>query len=180
MGENRTVWIIDGSYLMKAPGGLGRFDYIALRKALEKRAGPISEAYYLNTLGDRPSEAQASFHTWLKFAPPKGPQLRVQLYQMKGVQVECDNCGTKIERSVQKGVDVGIATLILKLAHQNRYERLLLSCGDGDIEDAVQHVQQELDKEVVLAGFQDTISADLQSYASRVLWINEFWDEIKR
>ena len=174
----RTVWIIDGAYLMKAAPG--RFDYLALRKALESEAGPIGEAYYLNSIAPPETEAQASFHTWLKSAPPKGPKIRTQLYKVKGVGTDCPSCHARFERTVQKGVDVGIVTLILKLAHQNRYDRLLLCTGDGDFEDAVQYVQSELGKEIVLAGFQDTVSADLQSYASRVLWLNELWDEIKR
>ena len=53
----RTVWIIDGAYLMKAAPG--RFDYLALRKALESEAGPIGEAYYLNSIAPPETEAQA-------------------------------------------------------------------------------------------------------------------------
>ena len=73
----------------------------------------------------------------------------------------------------QKGVDVGIATLILKLAAQGVYDRLILSAGDGDFEDAISYVKSELHKEVWMNGAQATLSTDLQSYANRVLWLDD-------
>jgi uncharacterized LabA/DUF88 family protein len=175
--EKRTVWIIDGAYLMRSAPG--RFDYLKLRGELESR-WRIDEAYYLNSIQDPPTEQMLSFHTWLKSAPPKGPKIRVQLYRVKELDCLCPSCHNRFERTVQKGVDVGVATLILKLAHQQRYDRLILCAGDGDFEDAIEYVKSELHKELYLVGFQDTISADLQSYADSVIWLNELWDKIRR
>jgi uncharacterized LabA/DUF88 family protein len=77
-------------------------------------------------------------------------------------------------------VDVGIATLILKLATQQRYDRLMLAAGDGDFEDSIDYVKSELHKEVWICGYEGSISADLQSYADKVVWLNECWETIKR
>jgi hypothetical protein len=41
-------------------------------------------------------------------------------------------------------VDVAIATLLIKLAVQKKYDRIILSAGDGDFEDAVQYVIDDI------------------------------------
>lgn len=175
----RTIWIIDGSYLLKASPG--KFDYLYLRSELEKIDGePLSEAYYLDSTPNPPTDAQNGFHTWLKSAAPRGPHMRVNLYKLKNMRCECPTCGHGFERQVQKGVDVGIATLLLKLAIQSKYDRVILSAGDGDFEDAVEHIKDECGKELWVAGFDGSVSSDLQSYANKMIWLNEVWDSIKK
>ncbi len=170
-----TIWIVDGAYLFNygrtRPGGL---DYLKLKNELIRlNEGPIYEGYYLNSSPDPATDAQNAFHTWIKSAPPRGPKLRVLLYPLKYMQARCPACGHSFERQVQKGVDVGIATLIIRLAAQNIYDRLILSAGDGDFEDAISYVKRDLRKEVWLHGAQGSLSADLQSYADRVLWLDD-------
>ncbi len=175
----RTVWIVDGAYCMKAAPG--RYDFLKLKEQLEKRSGgPFFESYYLNSTPSPPTDQQDSFHTWLKMGPPKGPRFRVQLYKLKDMHCTCPSCAHPFERTVQKGVDVGIATLIVKLAAQNRYDRLLLLAGDGDFEDAIEYVKSELHKQIWFAGFHDSVSADLQSYSDELVWISDFWREIEK
>ncbi len=175
----KTVWIVDAAYMLKASPG--RFDYLKLKAELEKKNGEtFFDSYYLNSSPNPPSDAQDGFHTWLKMAPPNGPKMRVKLYKLKDVHNSCPNCHHHFERQVQKGVDVGIATLLIKLATQNQYDRLLLVAGDGDFEDAISYVKEELHKEIWMAGFNHTISADLQSYSNNVIWIDEMWDDVKK
>lgn len=158
-----------------------RFDYLKLKALLVKHnGGEISEGFYLNSTPNPPTDQQDSFHTWLKLAPPHGPKLRVQLYKLKHMNVRCQLCGRDFNKDVQKGVDVGIATLILKMASQGQYDRLILSAGDGDFEDAIDYVKSELHKEIWITGFNNSISADLQSYADRVMFLNEHWKEIEK
>ncbi len=170
----KTVWIVDGGYLFNygktRPNG---FDYLKLKDELVKANGEqIYEAYYLNSTQDPATDAQNGFHTWLKSAPPRGPKMRVQLYKLKDLHCNCPTCSNSFDRQVQKGVDVGIATLIIKLAVQNVYERLILSAGDGDFEDAISYIKSDLHKEFWLNGAQASLSTDLQSYADNVLWLD--------
>ena len=175
----KTIWIIDGAYLMKAAPG--RFDYLKLKYLLTKLNGSdMAEGFYLNSTPNPPSDQQDAFHTWLKLAPPRGPKLRVQLYKLKQFNVRCHICSKEFHREVQKGVDVGIATLILKLASQQQYDRLILSAGDGDFEDAIDYVKSELHKEIWIAGFNDSVSADLQSYADKVIFLDDHWLDIEK
>ena len=176
---SKSIWIIDGAYLFSASPG--KLDYLKLKTALEQlNDEELYESYFLNSTPDPPTDSQNRFHTWLKTAPPRGPKMRVQLYQLKSVSVVCPKCNTHFDRQVQKGVDVGIATLIIKLATQNLYDRLILSAGDGDFEDAISYVKSELHKEIWISGFNNTISADLQSYADRVIWLDDIWDQIEK
>jgi uncharacterized LabA/DUF88 family protein len=178
----KTIWIIDGAYLFNfsksRPAGI---DYLKIKNELVKAVnGPIFESYYLNSTQDPASDQQNSFHTWLKSAPPKGPKIRVQLYRLKDLHCTCSSCGNQFDRQVQKGVDVGIATLIIKLAAQGVYDRLILSAGDGDFEDAISYVKSELHKEVWLHGSQTNLSADLQSYSDNVLWLEDMVPSIDK
>ena len=177
--EVATVWIVDGAYMMR--GAPGRFDYVKLKNELEEINGaPFAESFYLNSTSNPATDAQDSFNTWIKMAPPKGPKMRVQLYKLKDMHCECPACHTRFERPVQKGVDVAIATLLIKLAVQKKYDRVILSAGDGDFESAVEYVKDELGKEFWVAGFDGSVSVDLQSYADRVVWVNGLWAMIQR
>jgi uncharacterized LabA/DUF88 family protein len=177
----KTVWVVDGAYVMKSSNTLGRVDYLRLKTVLEAELGePFFECYYLNSTVNPPTDAQDGFHTWLKCAPPSGPKMRVQLYKLKDLGVVCPQCTHGFDRQVQKGVDVGIATLVLKLAAQEQYERLVLAAGDGDFEDAIAYVKSELHKQIWIAGFSKSVSADLQSYADRVVWLDHRWSDICR
>jgi uncharacterized LabA/DUF88 family protein len=170
----RTVWIVDGAYLFNY--GRGRpngIDYFKLKNELEAVSGAaIYESYYFNSTPDPATDGQNGFHTWLKSAAPRGPRMRVQLYKLKDMHVKCPNCESQFDRQVQKGVDVGIATLIIKLAVQGVYDRLILTAGDGDFEDAISYIKSDLHKEFWLNGAQNSLSADLQSYADNVLWLD--------
>lgn len=177
--SERTIWIVDGAYLMKA--STEHFDYLKLKAFLEEQNGsPFIESYYLNSTPNPPTDAQDSFHTWLKSAPPRGPRMRVKLYKLKDIRCECPSCSHRFDRQTQKGVDVGIATLTVKLASQNQYDRLVLSAGDGDFEDAIAYVKEELHKQFWLNGFSGSVSADLQSYASNTIWLDESFERIRK
>lgn len=175
----KAIWIIDAAYLFKAAPS--KFDYLKLKSELEKKnESAFFESYYLNSTPNPPTDAQDGFHTWIKSGPPRGPKMRVQLYKLKDLHCDCPHCGKEFDRPVQKGVDVGIATLIIKLAIQQKYERLILSAGDGDFEDAIQYVKDEHKKEIWIAGFDGSVSVDLQSYADQTIWLGEFWNVVAK
>ncbi|MFN7678567.1 MAG: NYN domain-containing protein [Cyanobacteriota bacterium] len=176
----KTVWIIDGAYLFNH-GRSRPFDYLKLKSELVRlNGGPIHESYYLNSTRDPATDAQNAFHTWLKSAPPRGPKIRVKLYRLKDFHVNCPKCGAEFNREVQKGVDVGIATLMMKMAAQGVYDRLILSAGDGDFEDAISYIKSERLKEVWVCGGQDSLSTDLQSYSDNVIWLEDLHPAIDK
>ncbi len=178
----KTVWIVDGAYLFNFGKSRSHgIDYLKLKNELVRlNDGAIYESYFLNSLTGPATDAQNAFHAWIKSAPPTGPKMRVQLYKVKDLHNKCPSCGHQYDRPVQKGVDVGIATLIIKLAAQNVYDRLILSAGDGDFEDAISYIKSDLHKEFWVNGAQATLSTDLQSYADNVLWLDEMAGAIEK
>ena len=177
----KGVLIVDGAYMMKASKSFGFFDYVKLKKYLEDKVGhSFVESYYLNSTSNSADAARDGFHTFMKSAPPRGPKFRLQLYDLKDLPCECPSCQNKFERQVQKGVDVGIATLVLKLAIQGKYDALTLCAGDGDFEDAIKYVVDEQSKEFNVAGFGNSLSTDLQSYAKQTIYLEQGWVEIQK
>ncbi len=173
----RTIWINDGAYLFKASPE--RFDYLKLKHELEKGAGAtFVESYYFGAQSVSTS-AQDSFNKWLKCAPPIGPKMILKLFSLKNTHIDCPHCGVGYDKQTQKGVDVGIVTMMLQLAAQNRYDQLVLTSGDGDFANAVEYIKQ-LGKSFCLAGFKDSVSPDLQCFADTMLWLDDVWENVRK
>ena len=188
------LWLIDAGYLFNAQRSFEsgyHFDYKKLREKLEE-TGPIWRGYYLNSSPHPPTDAQDSFHNWMRSASPRGPQLITKLYELKQIRADrayCEECSTKVHLACpsgvghrivnqqQKGVDVALATLAL--IHRDRYETLLLSSGDGDLLDAVEFLSEQ-GKRIELAVFTAGVSTDLQARADRIHWIDDFADDVRR
>lgn len=189
--RQRGLWLVDGSYMFNArisvePGF--RFSYLRLRQYLE-RSGPIWRAYYLDSFDpNRPQDL--GFRHWLQKAPPEGPQLIVKDYPLRRTHVErayCESCGEIVEPSCphgpghslhkehQKGVDVGLATLALTL--MDHYDSLILSSGDSDLLDVVEHLIHR-GKRMELAVFKHGVAVELQSRADAVHWLDDFAGEV--
>jgi len=176
---NRRLWLIDAGYLFNSRHSVTanyQFSYLKLRNKIEQD-GPIWRAYYLNSTNSPPSEAQDNFHNWLRSAPPNGPKIITKLYELKTQRADkayCEVCGMKvnltcpnqahgaslhrINNEIQKGVDVGIATL--SLIHKENYDTLVLSSGDSDLLDAVEYLS-EIGKKVELVVFKTVVSTEL-------------------
>lgn len=190
--SNRRLWLIDGGYLYKSQSTIRDFqiDYIKLKTKLEED-GDIWRAYYLNSVIHPMSLELESFHRWMQSAPPIGPKIIVRNYNIrksmvefaycddcdKNVNVSCPACKGKLFKEHQKGVDVGIATLAL--ANMPNIDELIISSGDSDLLDAMEHLGQN-GKRLSLAVFKNGVSPDLQSRADRIYWIDDFSDSVKR
>jgi uncharacterized LabA/DUF88 family protein len=194
---NRRLWLIDAGYLFNARHSVSsgyEFNYMKLREKIEED-GEIWRVYYFNSTHNPPTDAQDGFHSWLRSAPPVGPKIITKLYGLKdqrGDKAYCDTCSQKVvlncpnqskdgvrhilKNEVQKGVDVGIATSAL--IHKENFDTLILSTGDGDLLDAIEHLS-ELGKRIELVVFNAAVSTELQSRADKIYIINDFADEVK-
>lgn len=195
--SNRRLWVIDAGYFFNARHSVSqgfKFNYLKLRERLEKD-GEIWRAYYLNSTPSPPTDAQDDFHKWLRSAPPQGPKIITKLYQMKeerGDKSYCEGCAEKVTlicpntskeaakphklcNQIQKGVDVGIASLAL--IHKDSFDTLILSSGDSDLLDAIEHLSEN-GKKIELAVFNQGVATELQSRADKIYWINDFAAEV--
>ena len=194
MPNKNCLWLIDGGYIYNAQRSVASdysVDYLKLRSKIEDTY-KIWRAYYLNCTPSFSSDGQNSFHHWLESAPPQGPKIITQLYELKQVRADsayCEDCGKKVRlncsegnhhhvvREQQKGVDVGLATLAL--THLDNYDSLLLSSGDSDLLPAIEFLS-ERGKRILLVVFQEGVSTKLQSRADEILWVDEFSEEVKK
>lgn len=182
----RGLWLIDGSYIYKAGKtflsenakyGKKSVDYKKLKGCIINAFGIDSlDSWYFNSTPDPATDGQNNFHSWLKTAEPKGPNIRVKLYDLKTKNIICPECKNNISIKVQKGVDVGIATVALRLFE--RYDAIILSAGDGDFEDFIRYIVEDNDKKLYIVGFDKSISPDLQQFSSGNYLLNEHYNDI--
>lgn len=190
----RRLWLIDAGYMIKAQNSVSpaySFDYLKLKNRLEE-SGEVWRSYYLNSCRYPLSDGQKKFHSWLESASPYGPKIITKLYDFKmtdaynaycegcetTVKLRCPNVSGHILKHIQqKGVDVGIATLALK--HKDHYDTLVLSSGDGDLIDAIEHLS-ESGKRIELLVFKVAVSTELQARADSVHWIDDFASEVEK
>jgi uncharacterized LabA/DUF88 family protein len=178
--SKRTLLVVDGAYLFAGMSKINkRVNMIKFVQELETLINcEFYEKWFLNSTLDNNAQ-QNGFHNMLRAAPPSGPQFRVKLFGLKSHTAFCKRCKSEIELKVQKGVDVGIATLILKHSFQNLCDQVVLVGGDGDFYDALSTVKDELRKDMWIVGFRDgSVSLDLQQLA-KIIWINDIIDRIE-
>lgn len=182
----RALWLIDGSYIYKAVKSFQKdnptyaqkgVDYKKLKDCLRKEFNIDNlDSWYFNSTPDPATDSQNAYHRWLKTTEPKGPNIRVKLYDLKEKEITCRHCKTSFSIKVQKGVDVGIATTALRLFV--RYDVIILSAGDGDFEDFIRYIVEDHDKTLYIVGFDKTISPDLQQFSSANYLLDEHYNEI--
>ncbi|KAG7397360.1 hypothetical protein PHYBOEH_000816 [Phytophthora boehmeriae] len=151
-----TALIVDGAYA-RIQGRIlgGGVDFARLRTVLEREAGAVfEECWYFDNLGGNGQchAAMTVEYNALKRARPHGPQFQVQLYPLKKYKCFCKRCDNRYVQMVQKGVDNGIATKMLRLTLKHGIERIILVSGDGDFYATLNSLRNEDRKEVWVAG----------------------------
>jgi uncharacterized LabA/DUF88 family protein len=190
-----AAWFIDGSYVFKVWQSLeraDRLDYLLLRTYLEETFGErIDDAYYFNADADPPSAKMNAFHRALSYPPPAGPGIRVKLYWLQkkamfwpaswgGGPVLHPVTGRPYELTQQKAVDVGLAFHLMRSFGHRQWKRLFLAAGDSDFHEAVQHLVENENVELVLVGTTNSISGELLPYARSVVLLNDIADRVAR
>jgi uncharacterized LabA/DUF88 family protein len=190
-----AAWFIDGAYVFKVWQGLrrpDRLDYLELRRHLESTfADRIDEAYYFNADNDPPNAKANAFHSALAYPPPDGPGIRVKLYWLQkrplfwpnswgGGPVLHPETSRQFELIQQKAVDVGLAFHLMRSHGHRGWKRLFLAAGDSDFHEAVQHLVEHEDVELILIGTPGTISGELLPYARAVVNLGAIADQVAR
>jgi uncharacterized LabA/DUF88 family protein len=190
-----AAWFIDGAYLFKVWQGLKRadkLDYLKLRSYLESTFSErIEDAYYFNADSDPPTSKMNAFHSALSYPPPAGPGIRVKLYWLQkrplfwpaswgGGPVLHPETSRHYELTQQKAVDVGLAFHLMRSFGHRQWKKLFLAAGDSDFHEAVQHLVEHEDVELVLIGSGSTISGELLPYARSVVNVGDIAEQIAR
>jgi uncharacterized LabA/DUF88 family protein len=190
-----AAWFVDGAYLFKAWQALqrsDRLDYLKLRGYLETTFQTrIDDAYYFSAAPDAVNAGISAFHNALSYPPPNGPGLRVKLYWLQrrplswpaawgGGPILHPKTGQQYELVQQKAVDVGLAFHLMRSFGQRKWRKLFLAAGDSDFHEAVQHLVEHEDVEVVLIGSLESISGELLPYARSVVQLSDVADKLAR
>ena len=143
-------------------------DFAALIAKLGK-GRPQLRTYYYNVLRDQDRNPQA-YQDQQKFlsALHNTPYLEVRLgtSKMRG------------DIAVEKGVDIMLATDLLRLAWDNLYDEAVVVSGDGDFAYAVQ-ATKDMGKHVEVAAFTANLSAELAQVAdSREFFTPEYFTDL--
>ena len=163
--------IIDGGYFASIQAICGSIDLTKLKNEIQKKYGKIERAYYFTSL-DGPN--QACFHKWLKSFNGGKMEVVVKPFKYK----TCESCGNTA--IVEKGMDVGMSTLAIKLAHRNIYDTLVLMNGDGDLIDALKYIKDDFNKGLVIIGELETISSDTQCIANDIYVVSDNMEKIRK
>lgn len=158
--QPRVAVFIDGSNLYHSlEENCKRYD-VNFSSFADRLCGKrtLYRIYYYNVVRDADRNPQA-YQYQQKFltALHNTPYLEVRLgsYKLRG------------DVAVEKGVDIMLATDLLRMAWDNVYDVAILVSGDGDFAYAVQSVKN-LGKHVEVAAFTSNLSGDLANIADSV------------
>ena len=167
----RVIIFIDGSNLYHSlEENCKRFDvdFAALAAKLCKDRS-LFRTYYYNVLRD-PERTPQAYQDQQKFLSA--------LYNVPYLEVRLSGSKMRGDVAVEKGVDIMIATDLLRLAWEDIYDVAVLVTGDGDFAYAVQTVKN-MGKHVEIAAFPANLSWDLANVADdREFFTPEYFSDL--
>ena len=154
---SRVVIFIDGSNLYHSlEENCKRFDVdFAAFAAKLCKGRPLFRTYYYNVLRDSERNQQA-YQDQQKFLSA--------LYNVPYLEVRLGGSKVRGAVAVEKGIDIMVATDMLRLGWENLYDVAILVSGDGDFAYAVQTVKN-MGKHVEIAAFPANLAWELANVA---------------
>lgn len=175
MDKERIAIFIDGSNFyhgLKRNIGKTKIDFSKLAKILCGERKLIRIYYYtvprLRTEDEQKYQDQQKFLEKLKITP----YLSVELGRMVKRNSKCYKCNDSAIIFIEKGIDVKIATDMLRFAYNNSYDTAIIISGDGDFSDAIKSVQ-DLGKHVENAYFKKGHSDHLRQTCDKFILLDE-------
>ena len=150
-----------------------KIDYLKLVKKLSDGTNLLRPYFYDGV----PENIPLKKKNFLEALQHQGVQLRTKI--LKDKRHTCTRCNHTDIKSVQKGVDVSLATDILRHSWQGSCELCIVVSGDEDYSDAIKCVKDKGIK-VWIASFRSSLSNDLAMIADKVIYLDDIFDEIKQ
>lgn len=176
----KSVILIDAeNFLMgwraycKGLGWVERIDYEKLIQELSQGTN-LLRAYFYDGVSDSIFVKKKNF---LEALQRKGIQLRTKV--LKSRSYTCAHCNRENTRLVQKGVDVSLATDILRHAWQETCEICIIISGDEDYKDAID-VAKDKGVKIWIVSFKDRLSKELGNSADRLIFLEDIFHKVKQ
>ena len=170
-GGERVAIFIDGSNLYHSlEENCGRYDLdFGAFPAKLCKGRPLFRTYYYNVLRDQERNPQG-YQDQQKFL--------TALYNMPYLEVRLGTSKMRGDVAVEKGIDIMLATDMLRFAWDNLYDVGILVSGDGDFVYALKAVK-DLGKHIEVAAFMPNLSPDLIQIAdTHELFTPEYFADI--
>lgn len=179
MAMEKSLILIDGENILKswqtycAENGLNeKVDYTKLIKKLSEGTN-LLRAHFYDGVPEIVSLKKKNFLIALQH---KGIELKTRILKEK--KHHCTACKNIDVRLVQKGVDVSLATDILRHAWQQTCEVCIIVSGDEDYKDAIQCAKDKGVK-IWVASFKHSLSKELR-IADKIIYLEDIFDDIKK
>lgn len=152
-----------------------RFDWDCFKCLMNEISGqPIFDVHYFDCVSDAPSAGREAFHQFLR------NMLGFQLHfsELKEKRRHCAVCHEQYVEHEQKGIDVGIAVQMLKLASNNSFDHAILCSGDGEFAQLVTYLRDSLGKRTTVIGWHNGIAPALREAAFHVIQLEDYHHKI--
>lgn len=150
-----------------------KVDYLKLVEYLTKDTN-LLRAYFYDAVQEAIPVKKKSF---LQALEHKGIQLRTKVLKNRGLF--CENCGTTTIKQTQKGVDVSLATDILRHGFQKSCDICIVVSGDEDYKDAMDLVKDRGIK-IWVSAFKSSLSPEVKRTADKVIFLDDIFNHIKQ
>lgn len=98
---------------------------------------------------------------------------------IKDRSYNCGSCHNRIQKMVQKGVDVALATDIIRHTEQLSTNICIVVSGDEDFLDAIKYVKDKGTK-VWVCSFESCLSRELRRSADKFFAMEDLFEEVKQ
>ncbi len=176
----KSVVLIDGENIIKrwflhcVENGLDeKIDYSRLVKYLTRDTN-LLRAYFYDGVPERIPERKRKFIEALQY---QGIQMRTKMLKVRTYR--CPSCNGTTQRAIQKGVDVSLATDILRHAFQRTCDICIVVSGDEDYKDAIM-VAKDMGIKVWVAAFHRNLSKELRLVADKVIYLEDAFQMVKK
>lgn len=195
MMNEKIMIFIDGANIMKSARRMKiKIDYLKLTDKL-KDGRKLIRTYFFDAV---PEPLPAPKGAFMDFLRHNG--VTVITKELKYRKISCQNCllaqelkrGNDslqlpninknkepiiLKQEYQKGVDVALATELLKMAREDVYDTAVVVSGDNDYTSAVECVKN-MGKRVEVASFRDSLGRDIKQMADKLVSLDNMIAEI--
>lgn len=175
----KSLVLIDGENVIKGwqkycneKQLMAYIDYVKLVDKLSEGTNRLRAIFYDGVPESIPLNKK-KFHNVLQH---NGIQLRTKLLKVR--PHFCTKCRNRDLRTIQKGVDVSLATDILRHAWQKTCDICIVVSGDEDYRDAID-CAKERGLKIWVASFKNCLSRDLRKSADKMIFIEDIFEQIK-
>lgn len=177
----KTIVYIDNSNIYRGGKDTGWLpEYEKLMRFLEKLGGMVWDVHFFAIEETSPERTSTSdFFDYLQ----KGLGFTLHLFTYGFKSIRCVHCGRFSQLTVEKGLDVGMATQIMKDLHNDAFDTMILMSSNREYIDLMDYVRST-GKKVKILVWRNTLSQELNDFTNRwsieVIYLDNYREELEK